>query len=86
MGLKETTQTMRKLLDEICTDLDKAEAGNKAAAQRVRTCSIKFAKASKVYRKESIGAEKKSTKAPKKAVKAPAKKKAPTKPAMKKKR
>lgn len=62
MGLKETIQTMKKQLGEICRDLDKALKGNKAAAQRVRTCTIKLAKIAKVYRKESISAEKKEAK------------------------
>lgn len=92
MGLKETTNHMKKLIEEIMHDLEKAVEGNKTAAQRVRTNSIKFAKVSKVYRKESIAQEKGSkgkTKV-KKAVekKAPAKKasakKAPAKKAAKK--
>lgn len=58
MALKDTCKTMKSLLDCIQGDLDKAEAGNKAAAQRVRTCSIKFEKAAKLYRKESIKADK----------------------------
>lgn len=49
---------MRSLLECIQGDLEKAEAGNKAAAQRVRTCTIKFEKAAKSYRKESIKADK----------------------------
>lgn len=58
MALKDTCKTLRNLLAEIQADLDKAEAGNKAAAQRVRTSSIKFEKTAKVYRKESVKADK----------------------------
>lgn len=53
---------LRKLLAEMNQDLDKAERGNKTAAQRVRIGTIKFAKVAKVYRKESIDAEKKTSK------------------------
>lgn len=90
MALKDTCKTMRSLLEGILGDLEKAEAGNKAAAQRVRTSTIKFEKAAKGYRKESIKADKsgfmkkvkeatkKKTAAPKKAAKS-----APAKPAKK---
>lgn len=78
MALKNTINTMRDLLEEMCGDLTKAESGNRAAAQRVRTSSIKFAKVSKTYRKESIAEERKSSKKPSKS-KAPAAKKAPAK-------
>ena len=72
MGLKETVNHMTKLIQEILHDLGKAAEGNKTAAQRVRTNSIRFAKLSKMYRKESISQEKKEKgkpKAPKKAAK-----------------
>jgi Histone H1-like protein Hc1 len=82
MALKDTCKTMRSLLECIQGDLEKAEAGNKAAAQRVRTCSIKFEKAAKLYRKESIKADKtgvmKKVKAARKKTTAP-KKHAPAK-------
>lgn len=58
MALKDTAKKMRDLLESIQHDLDKAEKGNKAAAQRVRTDSIKLEKIAKLYRKESIKAEK----------------------------
>src|ERR1700733_15418285 len=74
MALKDTCKTMRHLLENILGDLEKAEEGNKAAAQRVRTDSIKFEKAAKLYRKESIKADKSGVM---KKVKAAAKKKAP---------
>ena len=84
MALKETTKHMRDLLHNITHDLQKAENGNKAASQRVRTGTVKLEKTAKLYRKESIKAEKqvKGTKKPaKKAVakKAPAKSHAKTK-------
>ncbi len=89
MALKDTCKTMRELLHCIQSDMDKAEAGNKAAAQRVRTCSIKLEKVAKVFRKESVKAEKSGglkKKAAKKAApkKAAAKKAAPKKAAPKK--
>ena len=59
MGLKETTEQVRVLLQDLGKDLEKATRGNKAAAQRVRTGTIKLEKVAKVYRKESIAAEKK---------------------------
>ncbi len=62
MGLKDTIKSMHKYIDCIAKDLKKAEKGNKAASQRVRTCTIKFAKVSKTFRKESIAEEKKSKK------------------------
>lgn len=89
MALKDTIKTMKGLLCEITGDLDKAEGGNKAASQRVRTGTIKLEKTAKMYRKESINAEKsgsfkKKPKAAKKA--APAKKAKPQpKPVAKKK-
>ncbi|MBS0603404.1 MAG: histone [Verrucomicrobia bacterium] len=74
MALKDTINQVRQLLIELSHDLEKAAEGNRAAAQRVRTGSIKFAKVSKLFRKESVDAEKgtkkgkKTGKAPKKAV------------------
>jgi dipeptidase len=61
MALKNTMDQMRKMLSELSDDLEKAEHGNKAAAQRVRTNTIKFAKVAKTFRKESVAAEKKGT-------------------------
>lgn len=58
MALKDTMNQMGQLLGELSYNLKKAEKGNRAAAQRVRTGSIKFAKISKVFRKESVDAEK----------------------------
>jgi len=58
MGLNETTKQMRDILMNVSADLEKAAAGNKAAAQRVRTSTIKLEKTAKNYRRESIHAEK----------------------------
>ena len=58
MALKDTINQVRQILIELCHDLEKAAEGNRAAAQRVRTGSIKFTKFAKVYRKESVAAEK----------------------------
>lgn len=58
MALKDTVKKMQAMLEQIDKDLGKAcEKGNKAASQRVRTNTIKFAKLSKQYRKESIASE-----------------------------
>lgn len=78
---------MKKLLHQIVHDLEKSGRGNKAASQRVRTATIKFAKTAKLFRKESIAEGKKEGKkkpAAKKAKAAPKKKAAAKKPAAKK--
>lgn len=62
MVLKTTIEHMKKLLLEISHDLEKAQRGNRAAAQRVRTNTIKFAKTAKQYRKESIAEGRKGKK------------------------
>lgn len=79
MGLKDTSAQMKKLIEEIMHDLEKALEGNKTASQRVRTNSIKFSKVAKVFRKESIAADKGV-----KGKKTAAKKEAPKKPVAKK--
>ena len=76
MALKNTTNQLKQLLDAIVSDVAKAEGGNKAAAQRVRTGTIKLEKVAKLYRKESIADEKKNKGKPKKAKKKAAPKKA----------
>lgn len=58
MGLKETSNQLKRLMEDILHDLNKANLGNKTASQRVRTNSIKFSKLAKVYRKESLTHEK----------------------------
>lgn len=70
MAFKDTTKNLKDLLHEITGDLQKAENGNKAASQRVRTGTVKLEKVAKLYRKESIKSEKQTKgtrKAPKKA-------------------
>jgi hypothetical protein len=87
MALQGTISSLKDLLGKITQDLHKAESGNKAAAQRVRTMTVRFEKIAKNYRKESISTEKNtkgSKKAPKKsASKAKAKPAAAKKPAPK---
>lgn len=56
MALKETIQRLLHQIADIRHDLEKAMDGNKAAAQRARTNTIKFSKTSKVFRKESVAA------------------------------
>jgi hypothetical protein len=66
MALKETLNQIRELLGALSRDLEKAARGNRAAAQRVRTGSVVFARVAKVYRKESVAAEKGVKRAPRK--------------------
>lgn len=87
MALKETIKQLKDLISQISVDIEKADGGNKAASQRVRTATVKLEKTAKVYRKESIKNEK-TTKGTKKApsMKKPASKpiaKLATKPAAK---
>lgn len=84
MALKDTIEHVRSLLLDLIKDLDKATRGNKAAAQRVRTRTIKLEKVAKLYRKESIAHEKKEKGT--KGKKAPAKKAPAKKPAAKKRK
>lgn len=58
MALKDTMKHLKDLLSAITHDLDKADGGNKAASQRVRTGTVKLEKIAKHYRKESIKSEK----------------------------
>jgi len=81
MAIKETYKHLKDLLSAISHDLDKAENGNKAASQRVRTGTVKLEKIAKLFRKESIKTEK-ATKGTKKPAKKTTAKKT-TKPASK---
>jgi Histone H1-like protein Hc1 len=54
MDLKDSIHQMNELLNGMLRDLVKTAKGNRAAAQRVRTASVDFAKIAKVFRKESI--------------------------------
>lgn len=82
MAIKETYKHLKDLLTSITHDLDKAENGNKAASQRVRTGTVKLEKIAKLFRKESIKTEK-ATKGTKKPAKKAAAKKSAHKPAQK---
>lgn len=73
MSLKDTCKNLRTLLVNVTSDLDKAEAGNKAASQRVRTGTIKMEKLAKLFRKESIKSEKTGGLKKKKPAAAPSK-------------
>jgi len=85
MALSNTIKKMEAMLMDLAMDLRKAsEKGNKAASQRVRTGTIKFAKLAKQYRKESIAADKKGGKK-RKAKKTTRKKKATKKKVTRKK-
>ena len=69
MALKDNVKHLRDLLSQISHDLEKADKGNKAASQRVRTGTVRLEKIAKSYRKESIRNEKTATKSPRKAAK-----------------
>jgi hypothetical protein len=87
MGLEQTVDQLKKYLEIISKDIDKAMKGNKAASQRVRTMTIRFEKTAKLYRKESIKWEKSgAAKALKTAKKSSVKKAAPKKKVVAKKR
>lgn len=58
MVLRDTIHHMNQLLTDVSRDLGKVAQGNKTAAKRARTGSIKLAKIAKLFRKESIAAEK----------------------------
>ena len=58
MSLKENILDIKDLLEKVSVDLEKASNGNRAAAQRVRTATIKIEKLSKIYRKLSVQEEK----------------------------
>ncbi len=59
MAFLETTEELVELLQMILEDVPKMLKGNKTAAQRIRTKTIKITKVSKVWRKESLDQEKK---------------------------
>lgn len=82
MAIKDTHKHLKDLLVTITHDLEKADSGNKAASQRVRTGTVKLEKVAKAYRKESIKAEK-LTKGTRRPAKKAAHKAAPKKAAPK---
>lgn len=57
MAFKDTIKHLRDLLSQITHDLEKADKGNKAASQRVRTGTVRMEKVAKLYCKESIKGE-----------------------------
>ncbi|MBM3196032.1 MAG: hypothetical protein FJZ62_04735 [Chlamydiae bacterium] len=73
MALKQTATHMMELLEKVYEDLVKAvEKENKAAAQRVRTGSIRLEKVAKLFRKESVKEMPKKKRATKAKAKKPA--------------
>lgn len=82
MALQNTISHLKDMISNISSDLMKAEGGNKAAAQRVRTTTVRFEKLAKTYRKESIQSEKtnKGSRRSSKKTAAPSKAKKPNKP------
>lgn len=58
MGFTQTSKSLNQMLNDIVKDLTKAERGNKAAAQRVRTGTVRLEKVAKKFRRESIVAQK----------------------------
>lgn len=59
MSFLQTTEELVELLQTILEDVPKMLKGNKTAAQRIRTKTVKIAKISKVWRKESLDQERK---------------------------
>ncbi len=84
MALQQTTKRMNELLEQIVSDLNRAERGNKAASQRVRTGTIQLEKIAKQYRKESVKAIREKAALKKKKPAGANKKAASKKPAVKK--
>ncbi|MDR2539765.1 MAG: histone [Chlamydiales bacterium] len=76
---KEATERLLHYITDIQDDLGKAMKGNKAAAQRARTNTIKFSNAAKVFRKESIANAKTGIKRAERAERAERAKRAPIK-------
>jgi Histone H1-like protein Hc1 len=66
MSFLQTTEELVDLLQTILEDVPKMLRGNKTAAQRIRTKTVKIAKVSKIWRKESLEQEKKKAKPKKK--------------------
>ncbi|MCB1108021.1 MAG: histone [Chlamydiia bacterium] len=86
MALKDTIKKMEAMLMDLAIDLKKSsEKGNRAAAQRVRTGTIKFAKLAKQFRKESIADGKKGGGSKRKKAKKTTRKKVAKKKATKRK-
>lgn len=58
MALSETINNLNHILELLSKDLPKVYRGNKSAAQRIRTGTVKLEKIAKLFRKESVWAEK----------------------------
>ncbi len=58
MALIETVTDLGQLLTSLTKDLTKVSRGNKTAAQRVRTGTVRLEKIAKLFRRESVLAEK----------------------------
>ena len=87
MALKDTTRKMEAMLMDLAMDLRKSsEKGNKAASQRVRTGTIKFAKLAKQFRKESVAADRKGGGKKRKTAKKTTRKKVAKKKVVRKKK
>ncbi len=59
MSFLQTTEELVDLLQTILEDVPKMLRGNKTAAQRIRTKTVKITKVSKIWRKESLDQERK---------------------------
>lgn len=58
MAFETSAKELKELLHSVLDDLEKAVAGNKAAAQRCRTKTVQLEKIGKVFRKDSINHDK----------------------------
>jgi hypothetical protein len=67
MSFIQTTEELAELLAQLLEDVPKAMKGNKTAAQRIRTKSVKFSKLAKIWRKESLDQERKKSQKKKKS-------------------
>ena len=67
MSFIQTTEELAELLAQLLEDVPKAMKGNKTAAQRIRTNSVKFSKLAKIWRKESLDQERKKSQKKKKS-------------------
>lgn len=59
MSFLQTTEELVDLIKTVLEDVPKVLKGNKTAAQRIRTKTVKIAKVAKTWRKESLEQEKK---------------------------
>ncbi len=61
MSFISTTDLLIECCESILHDMPKAMKGNKSAAQRIRTGTVRMAKVSKEWRKLSLDRDKKIT-------------------------